>query len=155
MKMHSCISNKKEITITQLTHSERGHTLHHNGGFSGDGQWIVFDGRNDDTKIGETSEIGVVNLFTGEEKIIYQTKNPSQYGPGVGAASFSPENNRVIFIHGLLNGKEKPYDLTRRTGVAIDLDHPFKPIFMDARDTSSVYSGFFEAAPTIAGFDAG
>lgn len=140
MKMHGCILDQKDIEITQLTHSERGHTLHHNGVFSKDGQWIVFDARNEDTKIGETSEIGVVNLLTKEEKIIYQAPNASKYGPGVGAASFSPESNRIIFIHGLLQAsKDSPYDITRRTGVAIDLARPFQPIFMDARDITDPY----------------
>jgi len=141
MIMNSCISEKEKNAIVQLTQAASGHTLHHNGVFSPDGQWIVFDGRNDDTKIGETSVIGVVNVKTGEEKEIYQTKHPTQYGPGVGAASFSPVADRVIFIHGLANaGKENPYDLSRRTGVAIDLAHPFRPVFMDARDITAPYT---------------
>lgn len=141
MIMNSCVSEKGKSTIVQLTKAASGHTLHHNGVFSPDGQWIVFDGRNDDTKIGETSVIGVVNVNTGEEQVIYQTKNPTQYGPGVGAASFSPVSDRVIFIHGLANAnKEKPYDLSRRTGVAIDLERPLQPVFMDARDVTAPYT---------------
>lgn len=119
----------------QLTHSDHGHTLHHNSVFSADGEWIVFDGRNDDTKIGENKIIGIVSLDGKEEKIIYKTKNPQVFGPGVGAASFNPREDRVIFIHGLPNAsKEEPYAMTRRTGVAVDLKAPFTPIFMDARD---------------------
>lgn len=141
MIMNSCVSEKKEKAIVQLTQTASGHTLHHNGVFSPDGQWIVFDGRNDDTRIGETSVIGVVNIKTGEERVIYQTKNPTQYGPGVGAASFSPVADRVIFIHGLINAdKEKPYDLSRRTGVTIDLERPLQPVFMDARDVTAPYT---------------
>ncbi|MCF3108847.1 DUF3748 domain-containing protein [Niabella sp. CC-SYL272] len=136
-----CTSGHKESAIIQLTHSGMGHTLHHNGVFSADGQWIVFDGRNEDTRIGETSVIGVVNLHTGEEKMIYQTKNPTRYGPGVGAASFSPAANRVIFIHGLMHAdKELPYDISRRTGVAVDLERPYQPVFMDARDQTPPYT---------------
>lgn len=132
---------KTKNIVTQLTHSASGHTIHHNGVFSKDGKWIVFDGRNDDTKIGETSTIGLLNINTKEEKIIYKTTNPTLYGPGVGAASFSPSANRVIFIHGLPNAnKEKPYGFTRRTGVAIDIDHPFQPIDMDARDITYPYT---------------
>lgn len=141
MIMNSCVTEKGENTIVQLTHAASGHTLHHNGVFSPDGQWIVFDGRNDDTKIGETSVIGVVHVKTGEEQVIYQTKNPTLYGPGVGAASFSPVADWVIFIHGLINAdKERPYDLSRRTGVAIDLKHPLQPVFMDARDVTAPYT---------------
>ncbi|MCD2422650.1 DUF3748 domain-containing protein [Niabella pedocola] len=141
MTMNSCASGKEENTVLQLTHTAGGHTLHHNNVFSPDGQWIVFDGRNDDTKIGETSVIGVVHVKTGEEKELYQTKNPTRYGPGVGAASFSPVADRVIFIHGLANAdKEKPYDISRRTGVAIDLERPLQPVFMDARDITAPYT---------------
>lgn len=140
MIVNSCVSEKEERTIMQLTHSPAGHTLHHNGVFSKDGQWVVFDGRNDDTKIGETPVIGVVHMKTGEEQVIYQTKNSTQYGPGVGAASFSPVADRVLFIHGLVSAdKEKPYHISRRTGVAVDLEHPFLPVFMDARDITAPY----------------
>lgn len=135
MLNNGCVSELKKGEIVQLTDSRRGHMLHHNGVFSKNNQWIVFDTRNDETKIGETSEIGIVNPFTGEEKIIYHTYKPTKYGPGVGAASFSPKEDRVIFIHGLSTAnKEKPYGFTRRTGVAIDINKPFEGIFMDARD---------------------
>lgn len=127
--------------INDLTVFSSGHTLHHNGVFSKDGHWIVYDGRNDDTKIGETSHIGIVNVLTGEEKIIYQTQNQSIYGPGVGAVSFSPTENKVIFIHGLSGANvEKPYGMSRRTGVGIDINFPQRPFFYDARDVSSPYT---------------
>ncbi|WP_211218081.1 DUF3748 domain-containing protein [Niabella aurantiaca] len=141
MTMNSCVSEKKGSRIVQLTHSAAGHTLHHNGVFSKDGQWIVFDGRNDDTKIGETSVIGIVEVGTREERVIYRTENATQYGPGVGAASFSPVTDRVLFIHGPTGAdKEKPYHISRRTGVAIDLEHPFQPVWMDARDVTAPYT---------------
>src|SRR5690606_10296582 len=34
----------------------------------------------------------------------------------------------------------KPYGMTRRTGVAIDINHPGKPIFMDARDITPPFT---------------
>ncbi|GAB4029277.1 DUF3748 domain-containing protein [Spirosoma jeollabukense] len=115
--------------------------MHHNGVFSKDGQWIVFDGRNDDTKIGETSTIGIVNVKTGEEKIIYKTTHQTVFGPGVGAASFSPVDDKVIFIHGLPDANaDKPYAIFRRTGVGIDIQHPYSPFFYDARDTRFPYA---------------
>lgn len=124
-----------------LTHSATGHTIHHNGVFSPDGRWVVFDGRNDDTKIGENAVIGLVNISTGEEKIIYKTQNPTVYGPGVGAASFSPVRDFVIFIHGLPDAdREKPYAMSRRTGVGIDIHQPFQPVMMDARDVTLPYT---------------
>ncbi|WP_138092057.1 hypothetical protein [Sphingobacterium daejeonense] len=96
--------------IKTLTSSDKGHMLHHNGSFNATDEWIVFDTRNDETKIGETGEIGIVNVKTKEEKIIYLTTDQTVYGPGVGAVSFHPSENRVIFIHGLLDAhKGMPY----------------------------------------------
>lgn len=141
----SCMNSKhntlKEEAIVTLTTSAQGHTLHHNGVFSKDGQWVIFDGRNDDTKIGETSLIGMVNVETGEERALYKTSNPSIYGPGVGAASFNPVTDRAVFIHGLSGANElKPYGMTRRTGVAVDPARPQESIFLDARDVSAPYT---------------
>lgn len=131
----------KEIIVKTITNSHIGHMIHHNSVFSLDDQWIVFDSRNDETKIGETSTIGIVHVNTGEERLIYKTKNQTEYGPGVGAASFSPLQDRVIFIHGLYDAdQEKPYDLTRRFGLAVDIAKPEYGIQMDARDILAPYT---------------
>lgn len=119
----------------QLTYDEQGHTLHNTQVFSPDDQWIVYDSRNKDTEIGRTKTIDMVHVDTKEIKQLYHTGASTPYGPGVGAASFSPIEDRVIFIHGVRNSNEaQPYGLTRRTGVSIDVQHPFQPHFMDARD---------------------
>ncbi|WP_169719436.1 DUF3748 domain-containing protein [Olivibacter sitiensis] len=124
-----------KLEESQLTTARQGHTLHHAQVFSKDGKWIVYDTRNDDTQIGSTGRIEMINIETGESKVLYQTSNQSEYGPGVGAATFSPVANRVLFIQGIRNSDEhKPYGMTRRTGVAIDIERPEQPIFMDARD---------------------
>lgn len=135
---NSCMSESK---VSTLTISAAGHTIHHNGVFSPDDEWIVFDGRNDDTKIGETSVIGMVHVHTGEERILYKTDHQTIYGPGVGAASFSPKENTVVFIHGLYDANEaEPYDMTRRFGLAIRTDKPMQGIHMDARDVMAPYT---------------
>ncbi|RRN77936.1 DUF3748 domain-containing protein [Pseudoxanthomonas sp. SGD-10] len=119
----------------QITFDEKGHLLNHTQVFSPDGRWVVYDTRNDDSKIGSTSTIEMVNIETGEIKELYHTQNQTEYGPGVGAATFSPTENKVIFIQGIRNSnKEKPYGFTRRNGVAIDVVNPGNPIYMDARD---------------------
>lgn len=124
----------------QLTVSVQGHTLNNLQVFSKDGNWIVYDTRNDDTKIGSTGTIEMVSTLTGEVKILYKTVNQSEYGPGVGAAAFSPTKDEVIFIQGILNSnKNKPYSLTRRTGVSIDILNPNSPTYMDARDVQSPF----------------
>ena len=125
----------------QLTTDPKGHFLNTNQCFSADGKWLVYDTRNDDSKIGSTGSIEMVNVVTGEMKQLYHTKNQTEYGPGLGAVSFSPAANRVIFIHGIRNANEKnPYGFTRRTGVAIDVNNPGVPIFMDARDIIAPYT---------------
>ena len=128
----------------QLTNSDNGHTLHHSQIESYDEKWIVYDTRNDDTKIGETNSIEILNTETLEIKTIYTTKNQTKYGLGVGAASFSYLENKVIFIHGIQNSNEKnPYSATRRTGVAVEINQPQQPIFMDARN---IYPPFTNGA---------
>ena len=118
----------------QLTFGNKGHFLNTTQCFSHDGQWVVYDTRNDDTRIGSTGSIEMVNVNTGEIEELYHTRNQTGHGPGVGAATFSPLKNRVIFIHGIGNAnQQKPYSFTRRTGVAIDTDQPNVPHFMDAR----------------------
>ncbi len=134
--INSCKSNKEMYyTELQLTFDQSGHTIHNTQVFSPDDQWIVFDSRNDENKIGSTNSVGMVNLRTRKIKLLYQTQNQTEYGPGVGAVTFSPNKDKVLFIHGIRNAsKENPYGFTRRTGVVIDIKEPFKPIFMDARD---------------------
>ncbi|MBK7098110.1 MAG: DUF3748 domain-containing protein [Sphingobacteriales bacterium] len=125
----------------QLTNDAYGHTIHNTQVFSGDDQWIVYDTRNDDTKIAETNKIEMVNVQTGAILELYATQNQSQFGPGVGAATFSPQQDIVLFIHGIRNANsQNPYSITRRTGVAVDIHHPGKPIFMDARNIQAPYT---------------
>ena len=123
-----------------LTSSLGGHTLHHNHVFSSSGEWIVFDGRNDDTKIGETAVIGAVNAYTGEERLLYKVPNQTVHGPGVGAASFHPKEDKVIFIHGLPDADEHmPYAISRRTAKIVDLANIGKAVDVDARDITYPY----------------
>jgi WD40 repeat protein len=128
----------KEI---QLTDSPSGHTINSIQCFSPDGKWIVYDTRNDDTQIISTGEIAMVNTESGEKKSLYRTTNQTAYGPGVGAATFSPVEERVLFIHGIRNADQsRPYAMSRRTGVAVDVKNPFQPIFLDARDVEPPFT---------------
>ena len=128
-------------TETQLTHDTWGHTLNNTQVFSPDDQWIVYDTRNLDTEWGKNGCVRIVNAQTGEDRLLYQTLNQTEYGPGVGAATFSPTRNRVLFLHGLRNADSHlPYAMTRRTGVALDIDQPQKPHFLDGRDVSPPFT---------------
>lgn len=128
-------------TILSLTSRPAGHTLHHQHVFSPDDQYIVFDGRNDETKIGETAEIGVVQVASLTESVLYRNPNQTIYGPGVGAASFHPQRKRMVFIKGLDHADvEHPYAISRRIGLAVDLEEPLRGIHLDARDTLAPYT---------------
>ena len=128
----------------QLTHTPNGHTLHHTQIQSACGTYLVYDTRNDDTQIGETNKIEVLNLNTHTAQNIYTCVPSSIYGPGVGAATFAPNQLTTLFIHGIKNADaQKPYGMTRRTGVSIALQHPQQPIYMDARN---VYDPFTPGA---------
>lgn len=137
----SSFLTRDQFKIMQITHDNGGHTIHNTESFSPDDQWIVYDTRNNDTMIASTGSISMVNTQTGEIRELYHTKHQTIYGPGVGAATFSPVANCVIFIHGVRNAdKKNPYGFTRRTGVAIDIAKPFHPIFMDARDITPPFT---------------
>lgn len=137
----SFISSSAQMKIIQLTSDNSGHTIHNTQCFSPDDQWIVFDTRNNDANISSTGNISMVNTHTGEIRELYHTTHQTTYGPGVGAATFSPAANRVIFIHGVRNSdKSNPYGFTRRTGVAIDIAKPLHPVFMDARDITPPFT---------------
>lgn len=142
--LSSCNFKTMRYTEKQITFDNNGHFLNPTQVFSKNGEWIVYDTRNDGGQIGSTKNIEMINVNTGEKKELYETKNQTEYGPGVGAATFSPVADKVIFIHGIRNASEEnPYGFTRRTGVAIDIDKPNQPIFMDARD---IYAPFTAGA---------
>ena len=104
----------------QITNSPYGHTLNSNQVFSPDDEWVVYDTRNDPTHINRTCCIEKVNVNTGEIAKLYSTRGQSLHGPGVGAASYHPLQNKIIFIHGLLNCDEsQPYSFTRRFGAIL------------------------------------
>lgn len=119
----------------QITFGNYGHTLHHCQVISPDNQWIVYDTRNEDTAIGTTTRIELVHIETNEIQVLYEVKDANEFGPGVGAVTYSPNQERVLFIHGINHPtKDKPYGIARRTGVAIDTNFPNHLIYMDARD---------------------
>lgn len=127
-------SEMKSYQEIQLTSDPSGHCINSTEVFSPDDQWIVYDSRLVDSGIGAAGEVAIVNTATGEIKTVYKTENQTEFGPGVGAVTFSPKGDRVLFIHGIRNADEKnPYAMTRRTGVAVAINDPMKPIFLDAR----------------------
>ena len=124
-------------TEKQITFDSKNHELDNNDNFSPDSKWLCYDTRKSTGGIGGNNNIEKVNIETSEMKILYRCPNQTNLGPGVGAVSYSPAENKVIFIHGLTNCNEnRPYDFSRRTGVMIDESKPAEPIFIDARDVT-------------------
>jgi len=121
--------------------SSKNFNLDNRYNFSPDDQWLVYDTRTNEGGIGGCGTIEKINVRSGETVILYQTPHQTIYGPGVGAPSYSHIENKVIFIHGLMNcNADRPYEQWRRTGVIIDEKKPGIPIFMDARDVTIPYT---------------
>lgn len=127
-----------EIQITHdLTYN---HDLDNNDNFSPGDQWLVYDIRTE-AGIGACSRIEKVNIETGNVAVLYELTQNQSYGPGAGAVSYSHTENKVCFIHGLMNiTEENSYEQWRRSGVIIDDNNPSVPIFMDSRDITFPYT---------------
>ncbi|GAB3742479.1 DUF3748 domain-containing protein [Spirosoma lituiforme] len=125
----------------QLTNGNQGHTIHHTQVFSPTDEWIVYDTRRQEDDIAGTASVEMINVRSQKIRPLYKTTNQTEFGPGVGAATFSPVSNRVLFMHGLKNATQaNPYGFTRRTGVCIDLEAPHQPVYMDARHIAYPYT---------------
>ena len=132
---HPASEFEKEI---QVTHDySKNHDLDNNDNFSPDGEWLVYDTRTGEGGIGGCASIERVNIRTGEVQVLYHLPENKPFGPGVGAASYHPLEDRVIFIHGLSTVTEaNPYQQWRRTGVMVDAATPGIPVNMDSRDVT-------------------
>jgi len=130
----SC-SKMKEVQLSN--DYSKNYDLDGRHNFSPDDKWLLYDTRPVDGGIDDCKTIEKINVETGEVVILYDTRVPERYGPGVGAASYSPNEEKVIFIHGLQSSsEERPYEQWRRTGVIVDENHLGVPLFLDARDVS-------------------
>ncbi|MEI6676961.1 MAG: DUF3748 domain-containing protein [Mariniphaga sp.] len=134
----SCTSPAVYLKEVQLTKdSSKHHDMDNNDNFSPDGKWLAYDTRTGVGGIGGSPSVERVNVETGEIQILFGVPDNHDYGPGAGAVSYHPIENKVIFIHGLPVCTEKnPYQQWRRTGVIVDDSQPNIPILMDARDVT-------------------
>ena len=132
----ACSSSESYTPEIKLTKDPLvNHTLDNNDNFSPDGKWLVYDTRTGVGGIGGSPSVERVNVETGENQVLFGVKDNRDWGPGAGAVSYHPIENKVIFIHGLPVCTEKnPYQQWRRTGVIVNDNLPNVPILMDARD---------------------
>lgn len=140
LALGSCINDKKDQPV-QLTKGAYNHDLDNNDNFSPDGKWLVYDTRNSTGGIGASPSVERVHTETGKVEVLFSVSDNHAYGPGAGAASYHPTENKVIFIHGLPKCTESnPYQQWRRTGVIVEVSHPDVPVYMDARDMTMPYT---------------
>ena len=141
ISLWSCFSSEKQVNEIQLTHNPYNHSLDNNDNFSSDNQWLVYDTRtnNGGLRMGKTIER--VHLVSGKIDTIYEAPNAGEFGPGLGAVSYHPTKNQVIFIHGLINPTEdEPYTFTRRFGAIVNVGSPNDMMVLDARDVTPPFT---------------
>lgn len=134
----SCTANQPALKEIQLTFDDtKNHDLDNNDNFSPDGKWLVYDTRTGVGGIGGSPSVERVNIETGKNEVLFDIPENQDYGPGAGAASYHPTENKVIFIHGLpVCTAENPYQQWRRTGVMVNDNNPNMPLYMDCRDVT-------------------
>jgi hypothetical protein len=136
----SCINNSKDQPI-QLTQGAYNHDLDNNDNFSPDGKWLVYDTRTATGGIGGSPSVERVNVESAKVEVLFSVTDNHSYGPGAGAASYHPYENKVIFIHGLPKCTENnPYQQWKRSGVIVEDNHPNVAVNMDARDVTIPYT---------------
>lgn len=139
--MIACDTPDSYWTEWQLTQSQQNHELDHNENFSPDDRWIVYDTRPDPAGIQQNAKIEKVHTQSGETQVLYEVSNPNTFGPGVGAVSYHPFLNQVVFIHGpAIAEPDRPYAVHRRTGVIVDEEQPEYRLWMDSRDVIAPFT---------------
>lgn len=128
----------------QVTFSPKNHDLDNNDNFSRDGRWLCYDTRETaGPGIDNCLTVEAVNIETGEERLLYRPRaavTGSRPAPGVGAVSFHPVEDTVIFIHGpqvAELGARGPYAKPNRQGAIVPLDGSGALGWADCRDIAT------------------
>ena len=121
----------------QVTHNRTEHVLTDIGAWSPDSQWIAYDIRSQAGEKFDGTRIEMVNIDTGQVKVLYQSKN----GAGCGVVTFHPHRNNVVFIL----GPEHPtpdwqYGFYHREGVIVDVAKPGVAVHLDGRDVTPPFT---------------
>jgi len=128
----------------QITFSTKNHCLDNNDNFSADGRFLCYDTREGvGPGIENCQSIEKVEIATGEETVLYTpaaSVRGERAAPGVGAASYSPVENKVAFIHGppLRDVPDRGYYAKpNRNGVEVLADGSGRNVWLDKRDTAT------------------
>jgi len=130
----------------QLTNSPKNHMLDNNDNFSADGKFLCYDTREMfGSGIENSRSVEKVEIATGAETVLCEAKEKefvtgAKAAPGIGAASFLPTENKVIFIHGP-NLEEVPvrgyYGKPNRQGAIVVADGKSPVTWLDKRDVDT------------------
>ena len=128
----------------QVSFSHKMHSLDNNDNFSPDDKFLCYDTRGTiyNRDIANSKSIEKVEIATGVETVLYEPESVTgeQGAPGVGAASWHPHANKVIFIHGPLLSEVKTrgyYGIRNRTGVEVSADGKGTITKVDMRDVAT------------------
>jgi WD40 repeat protein len=126
------------VVEKQLTFAPHGHILTNVGVWSPDGRWIVYDVRTDPAgSVFDGTRIERVDVATGRVEVLYG----SRHGASCGVVTYSPTDDRVVFIHGPEHPTpEWQYAAHHRRGVIVNADRPGAPVNLDACDLTPPFT---------------
>ena len=130
-----------EAAERQVTRSPKNHMLDNNDNFSPDQRFLCYDTREMlGPGIENSRSVEMVKIETGKETVLYEAKrfiSGAQAAPGIGAVSFSPIENKVVFIHGPLLDEVSVrgyYGKPNRQGAEVVADGKGALTWLDKRD---------------------
>ncbi len=139
------LQNENHILMNekQISFSDKHHSLDNNDNFSPDNRFLCYDTRGTvfNDNIGNCKTIEKIEISTGKETVLYQPESITgeQAAPGVGAVSWHPSNDKVIFIHGPILDEVANrgyYGIRNRTGVEVSADGLEAITKVDMRDVA-------------------
>jgi hypothetical protein len=116
----------------QITFARCGHVLTNINVWSADSRWIVYDIRSDSAgAVFDGSRIERIDVNSFQVEVLYESQNLANCG----VVSFSPADDRIVFIQ----GPEHPtsdwsYAANHRQGLIVSLAKPALATNLDARD---------------------
>jgi hypothetical protein len=143
MVVVSTEASAEQSAERQVTFSAKNHCLDNNDNFSRDDRFLCYDTRDTvGTGIGNSQTIEMVEIATGAETVLYRPRSivGEDAAPGVAAASFSPVENKVVFIHGPPLSEVAArgyYAKPNRVGAEVVADGSQKLTWLDLRDTKT------------------